>query len=439
MSTSQATLIQRLSEAIQDYINESTTTNIGAGVTVISTALNKHDNALDDTFNNWWVYIKGTANDCVERKVRDYATATGTLTVYGANLSAESASVPFELGRYERRKKLLAINRTIEEIYPDLVKLLEDRSLITGNILPPFRWSSASALELYTLATGTLAKNTDGAYIWRGKTSAKITASGADDFLSINSNKYPRLLDLMGKTITFKCWVYPEVANDAFLTIYTLKADGTAQTLNSTTACPAGKKTLLELKDQSINDDIQFIEFRLGVQTNTKYVYFDEPRVTGRDLYDYLLPSDFDNGHISKVYIQTSGYSDDICDDLLPRNWERIYGSEFQTREIGGSLYKHIRLPQLYSSKRQLKLIGYCPLEALSADTGTISTDNKQAIDLLIAYAAYLLYRMEEGIPASKDISRYEQASSKWLGEYYRLLPNAKMVTPRGTLNLPII
>jgi len=245
----------------------------------------------------------------------------------------------------------------------------------------------------------------------------------------------------MGKTITFKCWAYPvDTADDATIQIYTIKADGTTtQTLTSTTSNPEGAWTLLELEDQAINDDIVEIQFRFRSKTNATHACFDAARVTGRDLYEYLLPTDFKNGTISQVYIQTSGYSDDACDDLQPRYWERVFG--YST--INDGTYKYLRLPSLYSNNRQIRLIGYCPLESLSASTNalaaakTISLDGEK-LNLLIAYAKYKLYQAQEDIPSSEDVGRYETASAKAYLEYLRLLPNLRMIAPSGTMRLPI-
>ena len=326
-----------------------------------------------------------------------------------------------------------AINNAIREIYPNLHKRLEDKTLITGNILPPFIWNTdGDELDFYTEPTGTLAKTTTAGLFRNGENSASVTASGADDYLYISSNDYPRLLDLMNRDIDYKGWAYPQTADDAFLTIYTVKADGTAQTLNSTTSCPASKFTLLELEDQPINDNIVEIQFRMRVHTSGQYVYFDPPRAIGMNIYEYLLPQDFQDGFVSSVEIQTSGYSDDICDDLQPRSWEKVYNWSI----VNDGSYKYLRLPAGYSNGRKIRLIGYCPLETQTADTSTISLDGEK-VNLLIAYAAYLLYEMVESVPASGDVSRYERASSKWLSKYYRLLPMMKMATPRMSMNLP--
>ena len=303
-----------------------------------------------------------------------------------------------------------AITNAIEQIYPDLFRYLDNRDLITGNILPPFNWSTTALLDIYTEGAGTTLKNTDGAYIWRGSSSLKATASGADDYWYISSNDYPRLLDLMDKTIDFKCWVYPEVANDVWIQIYTVKADGTTKQYlpqdyadEQSTAgfsyatiaptAPAGAFTLLEAEDQSINDDIVEIQFRMGVHSTTKYAYFDQPRATGRDIHEYLLPTDAKKGVISRVYIQPSGYSDDICDDLHPKFPDS--SEVFNSKVFSDGTYKYLYLPTS-TSKRQIRLFGYYPLETLSVDTDTITPDGKE-IDLLIAYAAHLMFEMECG------------------------------------------
>ena len=85
------------------------------------------------------------------------------------------------------------------------------------------------------------------------------------------------------------------------------------------------KWNLIELESQKINDDINYIEFRFRVHTNAKYAYFDDARVTGRDVYDYLLPGDLQDGYIRTVAIQYTGNSDDACDDIGVVRYKTIY------------------------------------------------------------------------------------------------------------------
>ena len=335
-----------------------------------------------------------------------------------------------------------AINNAIREVYPNLYEALENKTLITGNILPNSHFedwavsSGATAVpDFYTLsnASDAAVMTTTAGKVWGGKTSVEFTPNGADGYLYITSNSYPRLLDLMGCQISFRAWAYPQTANDAFLTIYTLKADGTtAQTLNSTTACPAGQWTLLELEDQSINDDIVLIQFRFRVHTAGQYAYFDNARVTGLGQYEFLLPTDFRKGNVDEVFIQSSGLAEYPCDDLNPRTWDRIWSAHV----TDDGTYKYLSTsPILYSDNYQIKLLGRKPLDILAADTEYINIDDEGYIQLLLRYAAHLVYEMQADGVGADDIGRYQAISQRHLAKYYEILRTHAMPMPRKFIN----
>ncbi len=343
MTTAASVLDSRLSQSIGDWIEELVTTNLAASVSVISTHLNKLDDGRNDIFNGYWVYVTDKNNAGADRYVYDYATSTGTLLVRGANFTADTAAATVRLYRYSYTDKLRAINDAIREVFPDLSEPIESSELITGNILPNSHfqdWTSSSYPDFYSVTSATAAATTTSGLYRGGNKSALVTATVADGYMYISSDTYPRLLDLMGKTISFKCWAYPSVANDAFLTIYTIKADGTAQTLNSTTTCPVSKMTLLKLENQAINDDITKIEFRFRVHTNAATCYFDAARSTGHDVNELILPLSFANGELNRVYIQTAGNAEDICDDLQPTYWQE----DFNHNIIDNGTNKYMRL-----------------------------------------------------------------------------------------------
>ena len=432
MATTADTLETRLSQKIGDYIQESTTTNITTNNNIVSTNFNKWDGGEDNHFINWWAIINGTNNAWVERQISDYTTSSGTVVVRGAALAAESAAVAVRLYKYSRTDKLRALNDAIREISQTLFRRLDDITLITGNILPNAHfedWASASYPDKYGVTNATAAKATTAGLIRGGLASALVTASAADGYMYITSKDYPRLLDLMDKTIDFKCWAYPSVADDAFLTIYTIQADGTTQTLNSTTTCPASKHTLLELEDQEISDDIVEIQFRFRVHTNAATCYFDDARVNGRYLYEYLLPTNFQNGVLNQVQIQASGYSDDACDDLFPKYWSEP--QEFRISYDGTD--KYVRLNALYTSLRRIRLTGNCPLESLSASTDTISLDDPK-VNLLVTYAAMKLYERVRGTVSSEDKSLINEEIARLEREYRLLKVTLGMMPSPSTL-----
>ena len=417
-TTSLATLEQRLSEALGDWLSISTTTNITTDNYIFSTTLNQYDGSQNDYFNNWWVYIDGVTNAGVERKVKDYTTATGRLEVYGAALAAETAARTVRVYRYRQSQKLLALNRATEQMYPNVFIPIDDRTLLTGNILPDGHfewWTSATALKLYSASSVDLAKTTTaGLYRGpRGTTSVKVTADAANGYLKLSSDTYPRLLDLMDKTVNFYCWAYPEVANDASIVIYTKQADGTAQTLTSTTTNPAGEFTRLKLESQSLNDDLVEVEIRFKVATDTKYVYFDDAQLDGINLTEYLLPESYQDGHIDHLIL--GGDDEEINPIFYPQDEVGDYTT------IHDGTYRYLSFDALPARGYRIQLLGSKPLETLSAQTDTISTDNTGHIQMIVAYAAHLLFEMQKAGISSQDVGRYASESGYWLFKYNRL------------------
>jgi hypothetical protein len=417
-------LLEALGEAHGTWIQHPVTTAIAANTSIISTHLTNYRNTAD-YFNGWWIYIEDEANIGVSRQISD-DDGSNTLTVRGANLTTDGANIAtFRLSRYPWATRSRAIIEAVDETYPELYMPFDDHTLITNNVLPNSHfgnWVATTNPYLWAMqdANITAAASTTAGTIRGGSISMKSTtgAAGAGKYVYISSDSYPRLLDLMGKTVDFYCWAYPEVADDPTIQIYTKQADGTEQTtLISTTSCPAGEYTLIELENQVLNDDLVEIQFRLITATASKYVYWDGARASGNMVYEYLLPHGYDYD-IDHVEIQTT--SD--CDDLQPRSWERIRGWE-----IVGSGYAstgrlhHLRLHDLYPTFRQIRLIGKMPVPEVLSSYDDVFYDDYRSLNKLIAYAKYKLFQLVPGAPAQEDIGRFESAEAKALWEYQRL------------------
>lgn len=415
------TLTQLLSEEVGDWIEVDTTTNIAANTSIISTNLLPYDYGSNDYFNNWWVYITEGNNIGVERQISDYATTTGTITVRGGALAAEAGAVTIRVSRFSRANKVKGIQKAIRAIFPGIYRKIYNQELITGNILPPFIWTSSSALYKYTTSNITLAQTTTGGLFWNGESSAKATAGADNGYITLTSASYPKLLDLMGQTVNYRCWALPEVADDPTLVIYTKQADTTAQTLTSTTSAPVTEFTLLELESQALNSDLVEVEFRLKVGTNTKYVYFDRPRVLALDVREYLLPQEFQDGQINRCFIQDYGHAGHWCDDLHPQIWREV---EFDVVDDG--VDKYLQLQQWEPSERIIQLEGITPLESLTSDTGTVTVDDDK-VDALIKRAEYEFWKIERGSPSAEDAARYEYRESKALAEYREAMVSKRM------------
>lgn len=436
MSTTALDLNKRLSQSMGDFIEHPVTTNIANSTLIVSTHFNKYDQETDGTFKGSWVYITDKVNAGEDRKVQHYYTANATCDVFGANFAAEATNIAtVRLHRYSFTDKQLAINASIREIYPALHKRVDDTNLIANNILPNSRferWDVTTQPYKYSATSCAATANADSGWTRGAGKSVKLVASEALGYMEITSDNYPRLLDLMGKTITFKCWVKPGVKDDARITIWAKQADGTLQNLSSTTSCPAGEWTLLKLENQKLNDDLVLVKFKFIVVTSGNTAHFTGARVTGRKLYEYMLPEDFQDGAVMQAFVQGESYSDDGCDDLHPRNWSSIYGFSI----IDDGTDRYIRFPKLYPNAAMIRLIGISPLSTVSAATDTIEIDGRK-LDLLMAYAKYKLFQALEEPVSTEDTGGHESASAKAYGEYMRLLPSLRMPIPTGTMNIP--
>lgn len=435
-TTTLSTLRDMVSQAIGDYLSFDSSTNLSTGSTakVIASTLANYDQGQGDIYNGWFLHVTEGNNAGKVRTVKDYLSTSQTLKLYGSAWAAEAAAVTVGLHRFDPRNKVRAINRAIDMLYPSLFKDVDDMTLVGGNWLPDASfewWTSSSALKMYSTSNVTLAKTSSGANTrgQLGTFSAKATSTAGNGYFYISSNSYPKLLDLMGKTVDMYCMAAPEVANDASIVIYTKQADGTAQTLTSITTCPAGEFTLLSLIGQALNDNLVEIEIRFKITTNAKYVYFDDAWIgSGTTVGEFLLPPAFQTGTLSSVYQQTSGYSDVPFYDLHPKFWQQL-----EWDIISDGVYRYLKPVEKPTNWRRLRLKGYTQLESLSADTDTISLDGPR-LNLIVAFACHLLYEMEKGTVSSEDKGRYDQESAYWLAKCRMLTPTLMMMRPQGTL-----
>lgn len=443
MSTTLLALEKKLNEAIGDDLEFTLSTNLTTAATVIAIAstLNNHDEGQDDYFNEWWFSITDKANAGVQRKVSDYASTAYKLSLRGGAFAADTSAAACRLSRYNRKDKLWALQRALEELYPSIYEPIDDMSLVTGNILPSghFEWNPTTASIKFLTGTSVTLSPTTSTGNYRGPMgtqSIKITATTDSCYAEYDSNTYPRLLDLQGRSVDFYCWVKPSAVDEAWIQIQTLTAAGTSQTLPSTWASTdvyANYWNQLSLEGQALSTDLQRVRIRFRVDQSSGYAYFDDAIVCGKYLHDYMLPLDFqtsgNRAHLSQVYVQTKGYSDPICYDIQPIYWDR---QEFRIEDMDG--YKWLHLKDLNTNYRRIRLIGYKPLKFSStADSGTINLEGER-LNLVIARAAQLLYRRIGQPLSSDDVSRYKENVAEWEREERTIKPSLMMTPPSDTL-----
>lgn len=442
MGTSAASVIDaQIHQNIGDFIEVAVTTALTTSNDVVSTNLNEYDEGKDDFFNGRWCYITNYVAAGEDRKIYDYATSGGTLDVRGANFTSDSSDLAtVRVYRHSFTATQRAINDAIRELSDHLFRYIEDKTLVTGNILPDAsfeEWTTDTALTWYgTESNVTLAKTSTAALFRNGSFSVKSTAGAANAYYGISSDNHPKLLDLQGKTVSLYCWAYPQTANDAYIVIYTLKNDGTTtQTLTSDTTCAAGVWTLLKLENQTLNGDLEEIQIRYKVGTSGQYAYFDDARLFGVNIDEYLLPETLRDGGIYQTYVQASSgagsSSNEYSDDIMPRDWTPIYNTSI----LEDGTYRYLKIPGTVDGRR-IRLIGTSPLTALSTYSGTTEVSGKQ-VELLAAYACYCLFRNEMGVASSSDTKRLEERRNYWWGIAHDLMRTHAMAKPKRFMSLP--
>ncbi|MBU2177787.1 MAG: hypothetical protein KJ556_22055, partial [Gammaproteobacteria bacterium] len=351
MTTANSVLDQRLSETIGDWLETDVTTVLTSSTSILSTNLNAYDDGRDDRFNNWYAYITEYNNAGQDRKIYDYNTASGECLIRGAKLISDGTDLAtVRISKYSWTAKQSAINDAIRQLGKVVFDEVDDRTLVTGNILPNSSfedWVISSTPSFYVSSSGDFSQTTTAGYYRgaRGTTSLKFTTSAANGEFYITSNDYPRLLDIMNKTVSVYAQALPEVSGDPVLVISTTSNDGTTtQGISSSTNCAAGVYTLVKLEDQLLNDDLSEVKIKFRGKTNAKYIYWDNARLIGRNNQEFLLPEKLQDGTIEQVYMQTDGYSDETADDLMPRDWAQVWGATY----FDDGTYKFIRLPSLY-------------------------------------------------------------------------------------------
>ena len=433
MATSTLLQTERLlNQLIGDDIRVDVTTDIAASKLIVSTNLNEHDFSENGYFDNWWVKIETFSNAGVIRRLgsTSYVTSSGTAAVYGANLAADSTGdkATVMISRFNPNNRKLAINRAMREIYPALYVPLENRSLITGNYLPDGHlddWTSATALTHWSTTNATLARTSTSGLKRGGEFSAKVTASADSGYISVSSNDFPRLLDVQGGTVNFKGFANPQTADDAILQIYTLQADSTEQILSSDTSAPAGNWSKIELEAQFIENDLDEIQFRAVVGTSGQFVYWDDLYVNGRRISELLLPNEFQDGDLYQTFIQVTGNSSNVLEPYNDLRPEFPIWTQFD--ELNDGSFKYLQLPSPTERSRRIRLIGTRPYTDFSADSDTITVDHAKRLDLIVYYAAALLYEMEAGTVSTNDRFRYLEEAQAMKRRFREALPSLSM------------
>jgi len=433
-TTTLSDIITRLSQKVGDYVSEAVTTALTTSTDVVCTSLANYF-SHNNIYKPAWIYVTDKANAGAYRRVSSYTSST--IVVLGANFSSDGANLAtFEIHKYDRRNKIRAINLAARKSWPNMFRILRDTTLSSNNIAPnpSFEdWASSSYPDYWTtLSNATAAESTTAGTVRgiSGSSSLKLTASAGNGYIELNSDVYPKLLDFMNHQGSVYVWCNPQTANDGSIIIYTKQADATTQTLTSTTTNPAGEFTLLELENQQLNNNVVEVRIRLNVATSGQYAYFDNFRLNGMSVSEYLLPLDFQNPltAIDSVSYGVGASQYYPNDDMLAK---LIFNPLYGWSITDDSTSKYISLPFM-GDDTLIQIKGRAPLESdLSAATSTMTIEDPH-LDLLIELAASELFNIESGLPSAGDRDFLKSKSYEYLASYEYMKKSLKMRKPQA-------
>ena len=124
-------LLPQFGRAIGAFIGSfSTTTTVTTNNSVISTGLRDSGFTDDDSLNDTFIKITSGNNDDEVRRVSDYTGSSGTITITGTTLSADSGTgTTFELYRYDPDQLRDSLNDARLVVFPRIYREINDRTL----------------------------------------------------------------------------------------------------------------------------------------------------------------------------------------------------------------------------------------------------------------------------------------------------------------------
>ncbi len=429
LSTALSTMRQGFCEYLGEWFAGTTTADGNAGGT---TFIDTTDlvNYANDKFNSYWALITSGSYATQVRRISDFVQASGQPTVQSAYGGKILSGKTYELCRYHPTNEIRwALNRAIQESFPDLKMSLINEDLITGNALPNGSFEdfiASTTLPDYWALVGAAATSAkEVSSIRYGKSSVALTRAGTDCYLHCSDTQWRSLLDLGGDSVWFECWVWASVASRARIGV---SVNGATPTYSSYHT--GGSTWELLRANPSITASPNSISFRLNVDTGNTTAYFDGARVLSTDVSTYVMPGAFLNKPPREVWLQNYGKTsgdESPCDD---------FGETYPFTPLSGWWPEYdndrtvwlLRLQTRPTTGYRLRLVGDEYPAELSADTDTVPLEQPH-LNLLYRKAAELLYeRLANQLPADNP-GRNEYLSKMQVeaGKYAALRPRVAM------------
>ena len=424
MTTALSTLRQTIGQLTGSYYPFSTTTNITTNNSVIDSKLNNifyNDDELNDLY---WLYLSTANNPSVERTLSDYAQSTGTMSIRGAVLAAETTSQTGELHKFRPTDIKDALNQAIVREYKSIWKEIEDTTLSTVayqktyTIPSTIRDIDAVYLEKSIgyefdenilkdyggFETWTLTTRPDGTDAPTGMTLTEVTD---DDDMPVKSDS------------GVKAVITASTAASHYFTAVTTPADYDSQktSFQVWVFCTTASRV------------------RVGITDNASTSYSSYHSGGGWELLTVTHTTVVSPSSLKAGIFCTSGVSITIYYD------NAVWTRDFRAAEDDWELLRNWRVyngvlhfPYSLPERHSIRLVGRYPLTALTTDASTVEIDPPQT-DILIYSAIVILYQQYKARKAGGISANYDADISYYLS----LLEQAKGHAMTGVIHLPAV
>ena len=401
-------------------IEAATTTNITTNTSVISTNL-ADDYPVDDTFIGWYAMLLNdvdgstATNNGKVRRVTDYTASTGTITVAGANLTAEDESSNFILTRWNPDHVKSWFNRVRQNLFPQIAIMRDHQPLVTGQIQRRFElpttlrskplqvlmgeWPSASSLAENEILNpgfetwGSTTSATSWTLAVSGSTvNQEQQTTGPANYGVFRDDNSARVLNNASDETTLLQTVTPKVATQRMkahlgVAVYNTSSTSVTARIASTNSAVHGGTGWEILTVDATLGEVTTADVGVAIGTATAFSTFIDEAIF--------------------IVGQTQG--------IVPY-WEPLSNYDWIPPVGGGSNNGFIEFPYDLPSHQVLRVLARDMLSSVSADTDTFEVDGELLEPVYDAVRSELCHEAANvGIYSGKE-------QDFWLGQagFYR-------------------
>ena len=362
-------------------IEAATTTNITTNTSVISTNL-ADDYPVDDTFIGWYAMLLNdvdgstATNNGKVRRVTDYTASTGTITVAGANLTAEDESSNFILTRWNPDHVKSWFNRVRQNLFPQIAIMRDHQPLVTGQIQRRFElpttlrskplqvlmgeWPSASSLAENEILNpgfetwGSTTSATSWTLAGSGSTvNQEQQTTGPANYGVFRDDNSARVLNNASDETTLLQTVTPKVATQRMkahlgVAVYNTSSTSVTARIASTNSAVHGGTGWEILTVDATLGEVTTADVGVAIGTATAFSTFIDEAIF--------------------IVGQTQG--------IVPY-WEPLSNYDWIPPVGGGSNNGFIEFPYDLPSHQVLRVLARDMLSSVSADTDTFEVDGE--------------------------------------------------------------